>query len=313
MVDRVALNGKTVLIAGATASGKSTLALALAERVGGVVINADSRQVYREMRVLTARPTAGEEARAPHRLYGHVAAADAYSAARYVADATREIAAAHAAAEVPIVVGGTGLYFKALLEGLSPVPPIPDEVRRRWREAGARAVPGELHRLLAERDPEIARRLVATDIQRIVRALEVHEATGRSLNDWQRVPGRPVVREEETVRLVVRRERAELHARCNLRFETMIGEGALDEARTMAALKLDPGLPAMRAIGLRPLMAHLAGEIDLATAVQHGQAETRQYVKRQESWIKRYFVAWNYCKTKQKDDICDEILPFIQF
>ena len=304
-------NGKVILIAGATASGKSALALALAERTGGVVINADSMQVYREMRVLTARPTAEEEARAPHRLYGHVDSADAYSVARYVGDATREIATARAVGAVPIVVGGTGLYLKALLEGLSPVPTIPDEIRSRWREEGARAPPGALHRALAASDPQSAMRLAATDIQRIVRALEVLEATGRSLSEWQRQRGQPVLPEAETIRLVVRSDRAALHDRCNRRFEAMIHDGALDEAQAMGALGLDRGLPAMRAIGLRPLMAYVADDIDLPTAVQQGQAETRQYVKRQETWARRFFISWESVHTKERETICDDLISLI--
>lgn len=305
-------SGKVVLVAGATASGKSALALALAERIGGTVVNADSMQVYREMRVLTARPSPAEEARAPHLLYGHVSAREPYSVARYVADASREIAKVRTAGSVPIIVGGTGLYFKALLEGLSPVPPIPDGIRRQWREQGLLARPGELHRLLAARDPAMASRLVPADIQRIVRALEVLDATGRSLSEWQREPGQPVLTEQETVRLVVRMDRALLHDRCNRRFEAMISEGALEEARAMAALGLEPGLPAMRAIGLRPLIAHLQGQIAFADAVMQGQAETRQYVKRQESWINRYFVSWNAVNSEEMTSACDEIIPFIR-
>jgi tRNA dimethylallyltransferase len=313
MIARVSNPGrKVILIAGPTASGKSALALTLAERLGGVVINADSMQVYREMRVLTARPSPEEEGRAPHRLYGHVPAAEAYSVARWLVDATREIEQARAADRVPIVTGGTGLYFKALLEGLSPVPAIPEAVRNRWRERGANALRGELHRELIARDPQAAARLAPTDIQRIVRALEVLEATGKSLIEWQLTPGNPVLSEAETVRIIVGRDRALLHERCDRRFEQMVREGALDEARTMGALGLDCGLPAMRAIGLRPLIAHLGGEIDLATAVQRGQAETRQYVKRQDTWARRYFSSWKFVQTKQLECASEEIVPLIQ-
>ena len=194
---------RTILIAGPTASGKSGLAMALAERLGGTVINADSMQVYRDLRILTARPTPEDEARVPHALYGFVSGAEAYSAGRYAVDVASAIAEARAAGRVPIVVGGTGLYFKVLLEGLSPVPPADPQVRDFWR-AQARVRPAsELHALLAARDPETAARLMPTDPQRIVRALEVLESTGRSLADWQRAPGRPVLLEHETVRLLV--------------------------------------------------------------------------------------------------------------
>src|SRR6185437_7144659 len=163
---------KTILIAGPTASGKSALALAVAERVGGVIINADSMQVYRELRILTARPTPEDEAQVPHALYGFVSGAAAYSAGRYAADAANAIVAARAAGQVPIIVGGTGLYFKALLEGLSPVPAADPGVRARWRSEASRQSPQELHDILQRRDPEMAARLKPTDPQRIVRALE---------------------------------------------------------------------------------------------------------------------------------------------
>lgn len=313
MIARVSKPGrKVILIAGPTASGKSALALTLAERLGGVVINADSMQVYREMRVLTARPSPEEEGRAAHTLYGHVPASEAYSVARWLVDATREIERALAAGRVPIVTGGTGLYFKALLEGLSPIPAIPEAVRNRWRERGVSDRRGELHRELIARDPQAAARLAPTDIQRIVRALEVLEATGRSLIEWHRTPGNPVLSEAETVRVAAGLDRAVLHERCDRRFEQMVREGALDEAQTMGALGLDCGLPAMRAIGLRPLIAHLGGEIDLATAVQRGQAETRQYVKRQVTWARRYYNSWMQVQTQQIECIVGEIVPLIQ-
>src|SRR6185437_1963327 len=228
---------RPILIAGPTASGKSGLALALAERVGGTVINADSMQVYRELRVLTARPTAEDEARAPHLLYGFTSGAEAYSAGRYAADAARAIAETRAAGRVPIVVGGTGLYFRALLQGLSPIPATDPHVRAFWRAEAARRPAVELHALLAGRDPEMAARLMPTDTQRIVRALEVLEGTGRSLAEWQRQPGRPVLNEVEAVRLRVSIDRAELNARIERRFDRMMDEGALDEARRLAELE----------------------------------------------------------------------------
>ncbi len=202
------LKGRAILIAGPTASGKSGLALRLAEELGGVVINADSMQVYRELRILTARPTPEDEARVPHALYGFVSGAEAYSAGRYAVDAARAIEEARCSGRVPIVVGGTGLYFKVLLEGLSPVPAIDPDVRAYWRaQAAARPAP-ELHAILSARDAAMAARLMPTDPQRIVRALEVLESTGRSLADWQRQPGKPVLAEHETVRLLMVPDRA---------------------------------------------------------------------------------------------------------
>ncbi len=217
---------RAILIAGPTASGKSAFALDLAEKKGGVVINADSMQVYRDLRILTARPTPEDEARAPHRLYGHVPGSEAYSAARFADEASRAIADVRALGRVPIIVGGTGLYFKALLEGLSPVPPVPDDVRAHWRGEADRLGAAALHAVLAHRDPVMAGRLKATDPQRMVRALEVLEATGRSLADWHETPGQPVLQEAETERFVLMPERDELYRRCDARFEAMMAAGA---------------------------------------------------------------------------------------
>ena len=281
-----------ILIAGPTASGKSALALEMALRHGGAIINADSMQVYRELRILTARPTPDEEAQAPHRLFGHVSVRDAYSVGRWLDDVAEALAWCTDAGRRPVIVGGTGLYFKALLEGLAPVPPVDPEIRIHWRrEAGLRAAV-QLHTVLAERDPEMAARLGPGDTQRIVRALEVIDSTGISLAEWQRRPGVPLVREADAECYVIRRPRAEVRHRVDRRFDAMVAEGALDEARAIAVLDLDPELPAARAHGLRPLLSHLRGEIDLAAAIEAGKLETRQYVKRQEIWIRRNMIAW---------------------
>ena len=194
---------KAILIAGPTASGKSALALAIAERVGGVIINADSMQVYRELRILSARPTPEEEKRVPHKLYGFVPASEAYSAGRFVRDAAEAIAAARSEGRRPIIVGGTGLYFKALLEGLSPIPRIDDAIRDHWRSEAARRGAAALHRELAQRDATMAARLAPADTQRVVRALEVLEQTGRSLAEWQMDRSPPVVDEAQTVELLL--------------------------------------------------------------------------------------------------------------
>jgi tRNA dimethylallyltransferase len=284
---------RPILIAGPTASGKSALALALAEQLGGTIINADSMQVYRGLSVLTARPTAHDEARAPHALYGFVEGRDAYSAARYAADAARAIAHARAAGRTPIVVGGTGLYFKVLLEGLSPVPAIDPHVRAYWRaQATAHPAP-ELHALLAARDPVTAARLTPTDRQRIVRALEVLESTGRSLADWQREPGVPVLCEAETVRLLVLPDRPAQAARIAARFDEMMRAGALEEVRELLALGLSRELPVMRALGVAPLSAHLAGKLGLDEAIVMAKADTRKYARRQLTWLRRNMIAWN--------------------
>ena len=281
-----------ILIAGPTASGKTALALEMAEQHGGAIINADSMQVYRELRILTARPTPEEEARVPHLLFGHISARDAYSVGRWLDDVAGALAWCAGAGRRPVIVGGTGLYFKALLEGLAPIPPAAPDVRAHWRrEAGVRTAP-ELHGVLAGRDPEMAIRLDPGDTQRIVRALEVIDTTGVSLAEWQRRPGTPLIREAEAERYVIRRPREEVRRRVDARFDAMMKEGALDEARAVAELDLDPELPAARAHGLRPLIAHLKGEMDLQVAVEAGKLETRQYVKRQEIWLRRNMIAY---------------------
>lgn len=287
-----------ILIAGPTASGKSALALAIAEHVGGVIINADSMQVYRELSILTARPQPDEEARVPHMLYGFVPAVEAYSTGRFVADVTDAIAKAREAGRRSVIVGGTGLYFKALLEGLSPIPRIDPGIREHWRAEAERRGAAELHRELMARDAQMAERLAPADTQRIVRALEVLEQTGRSLADWQKVRGVPVVQEAEAVRLLVTLDRAELHARADARFDRMIAAGAIEEVRALAAQGLDPDLPAMRAIGVRPLLSVVQGESTLEAAGEAAKAETRQYIKRQETWHRRYMISWK-CVTKQ--------------
>lgn len=301
-----------ILIAGPTASGKSALALSLAERIGGTVINADAMQVYRELRILTARPSEADERRAPHLLYGHVPGGEAYSAARYAAEAREAIAAAEKSGRIPIVVGGTGLYFKALTEGLSPIPPIPEDVRAHWRQRASEDGPAALHAILKARDPEMAERLRPTDPQRLVRALEVLEATGRSLAFWHGQPGEPAVRIEAGRAIVVLPEREELRRRCDARFDAMIAEGAADEVRALLALGLNAELPAMRALGVRPLGRLIAGEIGMEEAADAAKSETRQYAKRQLTWLKRNMITWQWINTKQMECFSRKLVEFIR-
>ncbi len=289
---------RAILIAGPTASGKSALAISLAERHGGVVINADSMQVYRELRIITARPTQEDEARVPHKLFGFVPASEAYSVGRYVVDVAAAIAEAARDRLLPILVGGTGLYFKAVLEGLSPIPTIPADVRARWR-AEAEAMGAEvLHRILAERDPEMASRLKSGDTQRVVRALEVLEATGRSLAEWQRLPGQGVLSEDETERLVLLPDRAELYRRIDARFDAMMKAGVMDEVAALRALDLALDLPVMTAHGVPALTAALAGKMDLDEAIAAAKADTRHYAKRQFTWLRRNMIAWKHASTQ---------------
>ena len=284
---------RPILIAGPTASGKSALALQLAGERNGIIVNADSMQVYRELAVITARPALAEEALAAHALYGHVPASEAYSVARWIDDVRLVLGDARAAHQTPIIVGGTGLYFKALMEGLSPVPGIPPEIRERWRAEAKAQGAVHLHAILSARDPSMGARLAPNDAQRVTRALEVLDATGRSLSHWQAVPGKPLLRLEDIERRLVMPSREVLYERCDHRFDQMMAAGALHEVRALGALGLDPSLPAMRAIGVRPLLRHLAGEIDLDAAVAAGKLETRHYVKRQETWAKRFMIAWS--------------------
>jgi tRNA dimethylallyltransferase len=304
---------RAILIAGPTASGKSALAMALAERLAGTVINADSMQVYRDLPILTARPSAEDEARVPHALYGFVPGSEAYSAARYAADAARTIELARAAGRRPIVVGGTGLYFKVLLEGLSPIPAIPEDVRAHWRREAQRIGATALHALLAERDPVMAARLFPTDPQRIVRALEVLEATGRSLAEWQQLPGEPVLGEEDTLRFVVAPPRDALHRRSDARFEAMMAAGALAEVEALAGLGLDPELPVMRALAVRPLMQLVSGSLTREDAVEAAKAETRQYIKRQVSWIRSNMKSWKALDAQETKTLETKTMTFIDY
>ncbi len=281
-----------VLIAGPTAGGKSALALRLAKGHGGMIINADSMQVYRELHILTARPSAEDEACAPHRLFGGVPAATVYSVGKWLEDAGRSLAEARAMGLVPIFVGGTGLYFMALTKGLSRVPDIPADIKARWRHR-ARRVPSEaLHRVLARRDPLMAARLRDSDPQRIVRALEVIEATGRSLADWQRDAGRPLIREEDARCILLAPSRAALYRRCDERVDEMIARGCVDEVRALLSSGLPPDLPAMRAIGMRELGDFLRGDIGLAEATTRMKTQTRRYAKRQMTWARRNMITW---------------------
>jgi len=285
---------KAILIAGPTASGKSALALCLAGRLGGAVINADSMQVYRDLRIITARPSAADEAQTPHLLYGHVDAAENYSVGRWCGDARRALDDAEARGLLPILTGGTGLYFKALTQGLSAVPPTPPEIRAGVRarcDAGGTAA---LHAELTRRDPAMAARLKPGDRMRIARALEVLEATGRSLADWHR-DGMPALLDpKRAVKVFLTPERAELHRRIDARFDAMLAQGAFDEVRALDARGLDPMLPAMKAHGVPWLRRHLKGEILLTEAAEGGKSDTRRYTKRQLTWFRHQMPDWTW-------------------
>jgi tRNA dimethylallyltransferase len=279
-------NNDAVLIAGPTASGKSALALELAAATGGVIINADSMQVYRDLKVITARPTTEEEARVPHRLYGGVDAAINFSAGAWLVDAAAILVEARAQDRLPIFVGGSGLYFKALTRGLSAVPPIPAEIREGVRARLERDGVEALHAELAQRDPASAERLKPRDRTRIARALEVVEATGRSLTDWHRDGLPPLLPPGSFRALFLEPGRDELYARIDARFNAMLTAGALEEVAALAVRGLDPLLPAMKAHGVPALIRHLRGELTLDEAAAIGRADTRHYAKRQFTWFR---------------------------
>ncbi len=282
---------RILLLMGPTASGKSALALALAERMGGEVVNADSMQVYRDFRVLTARPSPAEEARVPHHLYGHVDAGELHSVGRWLDDALAAMNDIRARGRLPILVGGTGLYFKALTEGLAEMPSIDPEtrahLRARMAEAGAPALHGELARV----DGEAAARIKPNDSPRILRALEVWETTGASIATLQ-ANTNPALAREQWAGLALTPDRALLYAAIDARFEAMCAAGALDEVRAFAARGLDSALPAMKAHGAPALMAHLRGEFSLADATAIAKRDTRRYAKRQFTWIANQMGDW---------------------
>lgn len=275
-----------VLIAGPTASGKSALALAIARRTGAEIVNADSMQVYGVLNVLTARPSAEEVAERPHHLYGHVPPSRAHSTGQWLREVADLLAGARGSGRRFIFVGGTGLYFRALTGGLSEMPPVPSSVRERWRARLSDEGAKSLHALLAERDAEAAGRIGPADGQRIVRALEVLETTGRPIGHWQARRGPSLIDQASARRLVIAPDRAVLRSRIDARFDGMVRAGALDEVRELLALRLDPTLPAMKAIGVPELSSFLGGAGSLDDALARAKAATRQYAKRQDTWFR---------------------------
>jgi len=282
-----------VLLAGPTASGKSRLALDIATRRDGIVINADSMQVYRDLRVLSARPSSDEERAAPHRLYGHVSAAMRYSVGAWLNDVAHVLREARSAGQNTIVVGGTGLYFKALTGGLATVPAIPPTLRGELLAETADVDSRALHDRLTALDPEDAAAIRPSDRTRIVRALEVFTATGVSLAAWKNSAGAPpLIDPAHAERIVLTLDRAELHRRIAERADLMVRGGAIEEVRALLALGLSPELPAMKAIGVRELRGHLAGKISLEEATAAIKTETRRYAKRQMTWFRNQMGDW---------------------
>jgi len=287
---------RAILIAGPTASGKSALALDMAERLGGEIVNADSMQVYGELRILSARPSMEDEARVPHHLYGVLSARQVCSAGRWLEMLEPVLADIWSRGRPAIIVGGTGLYFRAALQGLAPTPDIPEEVKGQAQtileEGGSEA----LHRALAVLDPAMASRLNPGDPQRVARAWEVVRATGRSLADWQaeEMPSLlgPLESAGELRKIALRPDRQWVYDRIDRRFEQMVAEGGLNEARVLAGMGLTARHPVMKALGLPSLMAHVRGEMPLDEAIAHAQTQSRRYAKRQMTWIRHQFADW---------------------
>ena len=310
----------TVLIAGPTASGKSRLAVALAEALGefggGRIVNADALQVYRELRIVTARPGAADEAREPHGRYGVLSALDVCSAARWRGMAMAEIRAAHADGAVPIVVGGSGLYFKVLTEGIAAVPEIPEEVRREGRSRLAQLGAAGLHAEIAAADGESAAAIAPGDSQRVVRAWEVLEATGDSLLAWQRRAGPPEPLPGPVARLVLLPPREDVYAAASARVVRMVADGALDEVAAFARLDPAPDLPAARALGVPEFRAVLAGGLRIEDAVAAIQRGSRRYAKRQFTWYRHQATDWTVMAgdpgAQLSESFFPQVFPFIR-
>lgn len=285
------MNERAVLIAGPTASGKSSLALIEAddaEKAGlrPLIVNADSMQVYRELRIISARPSLDDEAQVHHALYGFVSAREVFNTGRWLDEMSALLAGLDEDA-LPIIVGGTGLYFKALLEGFARIPEIPDEVRAGLRAQFIEEDSEKMHQRLASVDPQMADGLKPTDGQRILRALEVYEATGKSILHWQeQAQASPLLESDACRKIIALPDRDGLYERINARFDAMVGEGALDEVSALAKLELDRDMPAMKAIGVPQFMAHLEGTMPLEDAILDAKQESRRYAKRQMTWLR---------------------------
>jgi len=299
-----------VLIAGPTASGKSALGLALADRLGGEIINADSMQVYGDLRIVTARPSAEEEAQAPHHLYGHVSADIVYSTGQWLTDATSAIGQVQARGKVPIVLGGTGLYFRSLTEGFVEVPDIPDTIRASTRTEVDEIGPVAAHGLLCDVDPDWAAQVHENDPQRIARGLEVFRATGRPLSAWQ---AEPVAAPDLglVAKIVLEPDREWLIERIHRRFRMMVEAGAVDEVEALLKQELAPALPAMKALGVPELGRYLAGEMLLEEAIEAAAIKSRQYAKRQSTWFRQQMISWNKVFAQDLESQVAEIFSFI--
>ncbi len=294
---------RAILIAGPTASGKSALAVRLAQQLGGVVVNADSMQVYRDLRIITARPTPEEEAAAPHRLFGHVDAAVNHSVGEWMREVGPVLRDVWAQGGLPVVTGGTGLYFRALTEGLSQIPAVPEEVRAAVRAASEGVPAAALHDDLRIRDPATAATLRPTDRQRILRALEIFAATGRPLVSFHGEREGRLLDLGETVAVFLSPEREVVYSRIDARFDAMMSLGALEEVSALARRDLDPALPCMRAHGVPWLIRALQGEMALPEAIERAKLDTRHYAKRQYTWFRHQAAGWTWAGPEEAEEL----------
>ncbi|MEM7506023.1 MAG: tRNA (adenosine(37)-N6)-dimethylallyltransferase MiaA [Pseudomonadota bacterium] len=283
---------RPILIAGPTASGKSGLALKLAKAHDGVIINADSQQIFRDWQVLTARPSETEMAQALHRLYGHVALDATYSTGHWLREVVVELERSREAGKRPIITGGTGLYFKALTEGLAPIPPTPPQIRAAGEALLSEISLTGLVTQLKDRDPETAAQIDLANPMRVLRAWEVLETTGTGLTAWQARTDPPVLPLADCTALVVVPDREALYANCEARFDQMLENGALEEAKRIKAMALPDASPGLKALGAPELFAHLDGEISLKEAATRAKAATRRYAKRQLTWARNQMSNW---------------------
>ncbi|MEC8642414.1 MAG: tRNA (adenosine(37)-N6)-dimethylallyltransferase MiaA [Pseudomonadota bacterium] len=309
-IARAAAAGAVLMICGPTAAGKSGLALALAERCGGMIINADSMQLYGDLRILTARPDDAEMARAPHRLYGVVDGAERASVAAWLAMAADAVAAARGDGALPIIVGGTGLYFHAALHGIAPIPEVPSEIHAECIRQHADRGGAAFRAALAKRDPVTAERLHDGDSQRLVRAMGVVLATGRPLSVWQADPHQGAI-EGVPLRIAMMPARDDLYATIDRRFEAMMTQGAAAEVAALAARGLDPSLPVMKAIGVREIMAMQAGDMTRERAIEIASRDSRRYAKRQMTWIRNNFNSQIGIETQQTERNIQEIFAIL--
>lgn len=291
-----------ILIHGPTASGKSALSVALAKRLDGEIVNADSMQVYRDFRIISARPSEQDMQGVPHHLFGHISAGERYSTGEWLIDATRTVTKIQRRGKVPIIIGGTGLYHLAMIEGMSQIPPIPEDARAEVAAIARIGGVGALREKLEKVDMETATKLGRGDRQRLARALEVWLATGQSITSFQNNKSKPLLGAGEWLGVALTPPRPRLYAKIDRRFEGMLMEGAMDEARRLLSQNFAPDLPAMKALGVPWLLSYLRGETSAETAIEHAKRDTRRYAKRQFTWIGRQFPFWPRVPSLSLDD-----------